>query len=125
MKTWLIAAALIAAAPATLAAQTAAPAAPAIVQTSAPSPEAPAAEAEAPQAVNGMTIAFFRCKDGRAFTAFEAGRESTVQIAAGKRYDLSRTRDGFAADGVTYRRQGGRAVLTGADGGPYEGCVRG
>jgi hypothetical protein len=125
MKTLLVAAVLAAAAPAGLAAQT--PTAPVVQASATPAPATAAAEAEpgAPASDGGMTIVYFRCDQGRAFTAFELGRNASLSTASGKRYDLKRQRDGYAADGVTYRRTGGRAELNGAAGGPFSNCKRG
>jgi hypothetical protein len=83
------------------------------------------ASAAADDGIDGLTLRFFRCAAGAAFTVqnYENGRVR-VTTSNNRAYDLRRSGDAFAGEGVTYARNGTSATLTGAEGGPYENCVQ-
>lgn len=83
------------------------------------------ARAEAETGIEGLTITFFRCDNGAAFTAQNYRNNSVRVTTRNDRYDLQRRGAGFSAGGVSYVRSGDRATLTGAAGGPYTNCVKG
>ena len=76
--------------------------------------------------IEGLTLRYFRCDNGAAFTVqnYENG-SARLTTRAGKAYDLRRSAVGFSNESVSYARSGKNATLTGAEGGPYLNCVQG
>ena len=72
--------------------------------------------------IEGLTLRYFRCDNGEAFTVQNYQNGTARVTTRSNRYDLRGSGNTYAGGGVTYTREGSRATLTGADG-QYANCT--